>query len=120
MVPTDIDVEDKLVGPLTLKQFIYLVIGGMAIFVIYTLFKNNIIIVLVLSLPVIIIVGAFAFYRFNEQPFEQFLSAFIAFYSAPRQRVWIKKNKFSDITVHSEKKRERKTPHHFQKNHFLI
>lgn len=115
MVPSDIDIEDKLIGPLTLKQFIYLVIGAMAIFVIYTLFKTNIIIVVVLSIPVLIIVGAFAFYHFNEQPFEQFLSALIAFYSTPNKRIWIKQNKFSDIMPKISEKPRKKIPSSPQK-----
>lgn len=97
MVPSDVDIEDKIIGPFTLKQFIYLVIGAMAVFIIYTLFKNNILLVVVLSLPVVIIVLAFVFFKFNEQPFEQFLAAFIAFYSKPTKRLWQRDNTLEDI-----------------------
>lgn len=66
-VPQFIEVEDKIFGPLTLKQFIYLIGGAAIIFLLYV----------ALPLFVVILVGpaiaglavALAFYKMHGQPF---------------------------------------------------
>ena len=67
-VPQFIEVEDKIFGPLTLKQFIYLAGGGGLSFVIYRILDS-----LILSFIPIILVMAFsaslAFYKINNKPF---------------------------------------------------
>ncbi|HEV7449599.1 MAG TPA: PrgI family protein [Candidatus Paceibacterota bacterium] len=66
-VPQFIEVEDKIFGPLTLKQFIYLAGAGGLSLVFFTLLP------LILALPLIgLAVGigaAFAFYKINGRPF---------------------------------------------------
>jgi hypothetical protein len=65
-VPQFIEVEDKIFGPLTLKQFIYLAGGGGLALLCFTLLP------LLLALPLAgIAVGigaAFAFYKVNGRP----------------------------------------------------
>jgi len=111
-VPSDIDVEDKIIGPFTLKQFIYLAIGGMAIFILYAIFgKISFMVFVLTALPVGFITVLFVFYRFNEQPFEQFLAALIAFYKNPRQRFWRRDTTLEDIKLEiKEPPREIKKP----------
>jgi hypothetical protein len=66
-VPQFIEVEDKLFGPLTFKQFIY-VGGGAAICVIFfTLLPTFF--ALLFSIPVAVFAGCLAFYRMNGKPF---------------------------------------------------
>jgi hypothetical protein len=106
MVPSDIDVEDKIIGPFTLKQFIYLIIGAMAVFILYTIFKDILILFIALALPVVLLTLAFVFYRFNEQPFEQFLAALIAFYAKPARRIWKRDTTLADIGIMPEPERK--------------
>ncbi len=106
MVPSDIDVEDKILGPFTLKQFIYLLIGTMAVFIIYTIFKKVLILFVILSLPVVLLTIAFVFYKFNEQPFEQFIASFIAFYMNPSKRIWNRDTTLADIGIIPEEERK--------------
>lgn len=65
-VPQFIEVEDKIFGPLTLKQFIYLAGSGGFILLCFTLLP------LFLALPLAGIAGgigaAFAFYKVNGRP----------------------------------------------------
>ena len=67
-VPQFIDVEDKIFGPFTFKQFIYMVGGVGLSYVIYrftpSLFISAVPIALVLALS-----AALAFYRVNNRPF---------------------------------------------------
>ena len=87
-VPQFIEVEDKIFGPLTFKQFIYLVGGaGLSIAFFFTLPKflayPFIAVVMLLSL-------ALAFYKVNNKPFViVMLSAFAYFFGA-KLYVWKK------------------------------
>ena len=110
MVPSDVDVEDKIIGPLTLKQLIYFAIGAMIIFIFYTIFSKVMILFIILSLPVAGITFAFIFYKFNEQPFEQFLPALIAFYTKPAKRIWNRDTTLEDIHITSEPERKIELP----------
>lgn len=85
-VPQFIEVEDKIFGPLTFRQFIYL--GGGA-GICYMLFR---LLPLFLSFPLILAAGgtalALAFMKFNGRPFN--LAMENAFYFAihPRLYLW--------------------------------
>ncbi len=65
-VPQFIEVEDKIFGPLTLKQFIYVAGGGGLCLIFFTLL--NFYIFLFLSVPVVILSLSLAFYKFNGRP----------------------------------------------------
>ena len=66
-VPQFIEVEDKIFGPLTFKQFIYLLAGGGLCLMFYTLFP--IYVALFLAMPVVALAFALAFYEVNGRPF---------------------------------------------------
>ena len=36
-IPQNIDVEDKILGPFTLKQFLYIMVGGILIYVFFNM-----------------------------------------------------------------------------------
>ncbi len=67
-VPQYIDVEDKIFGPLTFKQFIYVIGGAGACFVIYAYVRQ---LSVILALGLMVPVGGFflglAFYKINSQ-----------------------------------------------------
>ena len=65
-VPQFIDVEDKIIGPLTLKQFLFLAGAGIIIFILYSVLQFWL--WLIIS---IVVAGAglgFAFVKINGQP----------------------------------------------------
>ncbi len=66
-VPQFIEVEDKIFGPLTLKQFIYLAGGAAGIFVLYALLP--LFLAILLAIPVGLFSAALAFYKMHGQPF---------------------------------------------------
>lgn len=87
-VPQFIDIEDKVFGPLTFKQFVYLAGGaGFA----YLSFR-------ILPTFIAIIVGpalvgfalALTFIKYNEKPFIHVVESFIKFYSRSRLYLWHK------------------------------
>ena len=75
-VPQFIEIEDKIIGPLTIKQFVYLVGGAGMCFIAYTFLP--LILALLLIAGIVPLSLALAFYKINNKPFVDFLeSAFI-------------------------------------------
>jgi hypothetical protein len=66
-VPQFIEVEDKIFGPLTFKQFVYLAGGGGLCLVFFTLLPLYIAILFII--PVAAFALALAFYKVNGRPF---------------------------------------------------
>lgn len=93
-VPQFIEVEDKIFGPFTLKQFIYLAGGGgLVAILILTL---PLLIGIILSIPVAALAGALAFYKVNNKPFVEILEAGFNYYIGKRLYLW-KKDKSEEL-----------------------
>ena len=90
-VPQFIEVEDKIFGPLTFKQFIYLA-GGVGIAVISFILLPKFFAVLI-SLPVILFVAALAFYKVNDKPFINMVEAFVKYTFTNKLYIWKKEDK---------------------------
>lgn len=86
-VPQDVEAEDKLLGPFSFRQFIYLIIAVVALAIAYWLAKMFAPLALI-PLPVIIFFGALALPLKKDQPMETYLAALVSFYLKPRKRVW--------------------------------
>ncbi len=88
-VPQFIEVEDKIVGPLTLRQFIYLAgAGGLCVvFFVYL----PIVIAILLSLPVAGLAAALAFYKINGKPFIEMLENGFYYYTGAKLFLWKRK-----------------------------
>lgn len=90
-VPQFIEVEDKIFGPFTFKQFVYLVGGVGLSFIVYKFLP------IILAIPIIGIVAAFsgslAFYKLNNRPFIETLEAAFRFLMTKRLYIWQKKDK---------------------------
>ena len=88
-VPQFIEIEDKIFGPFTWRQFLYLGGGG------------GMCVVLLLTLPLYITIipivligtltGALAFYPVNNRPFSHFLEAMYNHYRRDRLYLWQQK-----------------------------
>jgi len=85
-VPQFIEVENKIVGPLTLRQFIYLA-GAGGLCVVFFAFMNTVLAV-ILSLPVAALGAALAFYKVNEKPFIEILEAGLRYYTGTKLLLW--------------------------------
>lgn len=85
-VPQFIEVENKIVGPLTLRQFIY--IAGAAGLCVAFFVYLNIVFALLLSLPIAGLAAALAFYRVNGKPFAEILEAGFNYYTRSKLFLW--------------------------------
>ena len=86
-VPQDVEAEDKLLGPFSFRQFIYLIIvalAGLGAFALFQLFPPLVII----PVPIILFFGALALPIRKDQPMEIYLAAVLSFYLKPRKRLW--------------------------------
>ncbi len=86
-VPQDVEADDKLIGPFSFRQFVYLIIvalAGAAAWGLFQLFP----ILVIIPLPIIIFFGALALPLRKDQPMEVYLAAMVSFYLKPRRRMW--------------------------------
>jgi len=105
-VPQKIDLEDKVIGPLTIKQFIWLLGGGMAIYLIFTTFGG--LFRWLLIFIAVILTLAFAFVRVEEQPFSYLATNFLSFLLSPKIRLWNKGTKIEKMVELKNKPREKR------------
>lgn len=87
-VPQFIEVEDKIFGPLTLRQFIYIA-GGAGLCAVFILLLP-LFIGLILAIPVAAFAAALAFYKINGKPFIDVLEAGFTYYVGRRLYLWRK------------------------------
>lgn len=87
-VPQFIDVEDKIIGPVTTRQFIIILATGLLIFILYKLLVFTAFIIF--GLLLFGIGGTVAFLRINGQPFHFFLLNLIQTSRRPRLKIWDK------------------------------
>lgn len=90
-VPQFIEVEDKIFGPLTFKQFIYIA-GGVGLAVLLFIFLPKFLAILI-SLPVVLFAAALAFYKINSKPFINVVEAFVKYTLTNKLYIWKKENK---------------------------
>jgi len=89
-VPQFLEVEDKVIGPLTLKQFGYLGAAGAVIFLAYN-YAPTFIIFIFITIPIALFALALAFLRINGRPFISFLSSFVSYTLKPKLYIWRKR-----------------------------
>ncbi len=90
-VPQFIEVEDKIFGPLTFKQFIYLAgSGGVALAAFSFLPKFFAVLI---SLPVVGFGVALAFYKINNRPFINIVESYVKYMSTEKLYIWKKEEK---------------------------
>ncbi|MDO8435643.1 MAG: PrgI family protein [bacterium] len=85
-VPQFIDIEPKIIGPITVKQFIMLLVAAGCIFITYKLLVLKFFIPV--ALIIAIIAALFAFYKPNGRAFHLFLMSVFEGLSKPAVRTW--------------------------------
>jgi hypothetical protein len=86
-VPQDVEADDKLIGPFSFRQFIYLIVVALAIALAWGL-AQLFIGLAIIPLPVILLFGALALPLRKDQPMEIYLAAIISYYLKPHKRLW--------------------------------
>ena len=87
-VPQFLDIEDKIFGPFTFREFVYLAGGAGLCFVLYKLLG-----LLFAAIPILIIAGfsgALIFYRPNNKPFINMIEAGFKYFTQNKLYIWKK------------------------------
>jgi len=87
-VPQYIDIEDKVIGPFTIKQFLYIIVAAVVLFILYNLV--NLFVLILLAVPICALTFALAFVKVHNQPFINVVKNFLGFVKKPDFYVWKK------------------------------
>lgn len=87
-VPQFIEIEDKIIGPLTWKQFIYVAGGGGLVAVLF--FFTPFFVFVLLGLPIGAFTFALGFYPINNRPFPLFLESAVRYFKGGKLYLWRK------------------------------
>lgn len=103
----DIEAEDKLIGPLTLRQCIYGAIAVLAGYLSFLAISKHAGFLVIFFLPFMVFGGFFAFPWSREQPTEVWALAKLRFMIKPRRRIWNQSGIKELVTITVPKKIER-------------
>lgn len=101
--PQFIDIEDKIFGPLTAKQFFYLLGGAAAIFILYVFFQLWV--VILLGLPIGVFSLSLTFLKINGIPFTKVLANFLNHSSQQKVFIWQREQGLTPQTPGFEKEK---------------
>ena len=87
-VPQFIDVEDKIFGPLTFRQFVYLAGGGGLVFLSFKLMP--IVFAILVAVPLGAFAFALAFIKINDKPFLNTVEAAFNYSFSDKLYIWKK------------------------------
>ncbi|MEK7154315.1 MAG: PrgI family protein [Patescibacteria group bacterium] len=96
-VPQFIETESKIVGPFTLKQFLYLAAGAVIIFILQYVLSFTLLIIA--GIPVALLAAALAFYKVDGIPFPQYLLMALSFLTGTKKYVF-KKDEQTPTQIH--------------------
>ena len=86
-VPQFIDMEDKVFGPFTLKQFGYIIGAGGVSFLIWTFIPIHFIAMIIIA-PVAGLFLALAFVKYNNRSFGEILESAFTYYTSSKIYTW--------------------------------
>lgn len=101
-VPKDIDLEDKIIGPMTLRQFLYVLVGCSFAYGVLKKIggpEGNTQLAIMIALPIALFSIALAFVKVQERPLVDFMISLLTFFTRPRQRIWKRQDSVQDFTL---------------------
>ena len=101
-VPQDVEADDKLIGPFSFRQFVYLMIAAGCIALMVGLFQLFPVLAILPLLPAILFL-VLALPLKKDQPMETYLVAVISYYLKPRIRRWTPGQRESTIVITAPK-----------------
>ncbi|MBI2063830.1 MAG: PrgI family protein [Candidatus Yanofskybacteria bacterium] len=90
-VPQFIETETKIVGPFTLKQFLFLATGAVIIFILQYVITNFTFLIIA-ALPIAAASIALAFYRIDDMPLPQYLLMALSYATGAKRYQFRKDN----------------------------
>ncbi|MDB5170377.1 MAG: hypothetical protein JWO35_71 [Candidatus Saccharibacteria bacterium] len=103
----DIEAEDHILGPLSLRQFIFALIAVFNFYICFICVTKGVAFLLILFLPPGLFFGFFAMPFGKDQPTEVWALAKLRFWFKPRKRIWDQSGVKELVTITVPKKIER-------------
>jgi len=88
-VPQFIEIEDKILGPLTLKQFLLFLGAGLLLLFLWYIFKLWV--VIIVGLPLILFLAASVFVKINGRSFFTYALSWLKYWAGPKVYIWKRK-----------------------------
>ncbi len=101
-VPQDVEADDKLLGPFSFRQFVYLLIAGVLVALAVGLFQIFPLLAII-PVPLVLFFAALALPLKKDQPMETYLVAVASYYLKPRKRTWMPGQKETTIQITAPK-----------------
>ena len=101
-VPQDVEADDKLLGPFSFRQFVYLLIAGGLVALMVGLFQLFPLMGIV-PLPFALFFVALALPLKKDQPMETYLAAIVSYYLKPHTRIWEPGQKGTTVEIMAPK-----------------
>ena len=101
-VPQFIETETKLIGPFTLKQFLWLASGGALVFLLFATLDT--LIFFTVAIPIAATFAAMAFVKINDTPLMNYVLYGIMYFMNPKQYIFKKESEseLQDINISKE------------------
>lgn len=87
-VAQDVEADDKLIGPFSFRQFIYLIIVALSGAIGWGLW-NLLPPLAVVAIPPMVFFGALALPLRKDQPMEVYMAALVSYHLKPKRRLWV-------------------------------
>jgi hypothetical protein len=113
-VPQFIDVEDKIAGPLTWRQLLWMIGMGATLLVLFNLLGGALF--FIVAIPIVLLFVALAFYRPNGFPLTKFIFYAVLFLFRPKISVWERPTKQQPNIKVREQQAAPRTPEQKQIN----
>ena len=94
-LPQFIETEIKIIGPFTLKQFLWIAAGAVFIFLDFSVFTG--VIAIIIAVPILAIAGAFAFLRIDDMPLINYVANIISFGFGAKKYIYQDETNQNDI-----------------------
>ena len=101
-VPQDVEADDKLIGPFSFRQFVYLLIAAGLIALAVGLFQLFPLLAII-PVPFVLLFLALALPLKKDQPMETYLAALVSYYLKPRTKRWMAGQRESTILITAPK-----------------
>ena len=106
-IPQDVEADDKFVGPLSFKQFIFVGIAVVAAYLSFISLTKGFWPAVIFLFPFMLVGGFLGFPWGRDQPTEIWLAARIRFFIKPRVRIWNQSGAKELVTITAPKKIEK-------------
>ncbi len=102
----DIEAEDKLLGPLSFRQFVYAVVAAGLLYFSYLLYTHHGELLDIITIPIALFAGFLAYPFGKDQPTEVWALAKLRFLFKPRRRIWAQSGIKELVTINVPKRVE--------------